>query len=76
MKKFILENQVISFFGLVFISSWALWIGAGLYAPQLFILATLMGAWSPSIVALYLLYLRGGKKEVVSFLKMSLVRFK
>lgn len=69
LKKLIAEKTIIVYFILVFILSWTIWIFAYFFTPVSFIAATLAGAWIPSLVALYLIYVNHGKVALITFLK-------
>jgi|GEM_PF-1817209 len=69
MRKLILSKPILVYFSLVFTLSWCIWITTAVVAPQYFIAATLLGAWSPTVVALYIIYQREGGQSVKLFLK-------
>jgi membrane protease YdiL (CAAX protease family) len=69
MKKLVEKNLPAFYFVLVFAIAWTIWIIAGVFAPQLFLGATLLGAWSPTFVALFIILLKNKKPGIKNFLK-------
>ncbi len=53
----------------VFVFAWTVWIATGIFAPKYFLAATLIGAWSPTLIALYFITRREGKQGLKTFLK-------
>lgn len=68
------DIHIIFFFVLTFLISWAIWIPAGLLAPEQSILV-LPGAWGPTIAALILTGFTTGKKGIKTLLK-SLIQWR
>lgn len=66
--KISVEHTVFWYFLGVFVLAWGLWIAAGVWFPAYFLPATLLGAWAPTLVAILLIWRRGGKAGVKRFL--------
>lgn len=67
-------RNTIFFFLLTFVISWSVWIPAGLFTPELYVLV-LVGAWAPTISALTLTGLTTGKEGLKGLLK-SLIKWR
>jgi uncharacterized protein len=69
MKAFIKKYTALAYFILVFAFAWTVWLAAGFFAPRSFLGATLVGAWSPTLIALLIIRVKGGGQALRLFLK-------
>ena len=72
LRTWLKQHPLLSFFALTYAIAWAVWIPAGVLAPTLLTGSSLAGAWAPTISAILLTGIIGGKAGIRKLLRRGL----
>ena len=61
------DHPLLAFFALSFSWAWGIWVPVGLLAPELLLAFVLPGAWAPTLTAVFLTGLSGGRNDLRCF---------